>query len=235
MIRRFIFVVPKPAMEERDFFRYWKEVHAPLGAAIPGVLGYRISTRLPLAALPATHPFLGAAEVWIEDAAAALGFVRSSQYIERVRPDEPKWLAFWRMVALDTAEHVLARGAGGVKVVAVVKRRPGLTLEEFRSHSLDAHAALDRRLPGLRRYEQCHVLDALYEVGEPPFDCVSQLWFDDIAAAEAALMSAENAASAADLGRFADLGHAHAFLADEAWVVRPGAAPTAEIPAAAAH
>jgi uncharacterized protein (TIGR02118 family) len=227
MIHRMVFVVPKPGMDEQGFFRYWKEVHAPLGAAIPQVLGYRICTRVECPAITASHPFVGAADIWIRDETAALAFARSREYVDGVRPDEPKWLAFWQMVVLDTTSHVLvgdpAPGAspGGVKFLALFKRRHDLSLDRFRDFSLNVHVDLNRCLPGLRRYVQGHVLDSWYEVGEPPFDCVSQLWFDDVEAALDMLASPENGESARDLANFVAPARAHVLLTREFWVVGP--------------
>jgi uncharacterized protein (TIGR02118 family) len=227
MISRFIFVVPKPGMKETDFFRYWKTIHAPLGAKIPQVLGYRICCRQVVSEIPATHPYWGAAEVWLRDGEAALAMAKSKEYIDGARVDEPNWLAFWAMMALDTQAHVLSGGLaeasnpGSVKILALVKRKPGMPLSAFRDYSLSVHGQLDLSLPGLRRYIQGHVLDGWYEVGEPPFDCVSQLWFDNLAAVGSALRSNQNRRSSEDLASFVDSEHAHAIVVDESWVVGP--------------
>ena len=47
----------------------------------------------------------GSAEIWIEDHEAALSCVQSEEYLGLVRPDEPKWRAFWQMVGLDSADR----------------------------------------------------------------------------------------------------------------------------------
>ncbi|MBN9519835.1 EthD family reductase [bacterium] len=227
MISRLVFVAPKPNMAEADFFRYWKVVHAPLGARIPQVVGYRICCRVPVPGLPTAGPFLGAAEIWIRDAAAAVAMAQSDEYVTGARADDPHWLAFWAMVVLDTEAHVLlgdpAPGAspGGVKILALVKRKPGMSVAAFREYSLGRHAELDLRLPGLRRYVQGHLPDGWYEVGEPPFDSVAQLWFDGAAEAAAALESDANRAAAADLANFVDPLHAIPLAVDETWVVGP--------------
>ena len=109
----------------------------------------------------------------------------------------------------------------GVKLVALVKRKWGMPLDEFRRHSLEVHAPLDLKLPGLRRYVQCHARDGLYGIGEPPFDAVSCLWFDSPEAVQAALATPENAASAADLPKFLEMKYAHVFLMKEHWSIGP--------------
>ena len=64
-----------------------------------------------------------------------------------------------------------------IKVVAVLKRRPGLAVADFRAHWLNEHTALVRRLPGLRRYVQSHTLDGGYRRGEPaPYKAEGRLF-----------------------------------------------------------
>ena len=69
----------------------------------------------------------------------------------------------------------------------MVKRKEGVPLETFRRYSLSVHGPLDLKLPGLRRYLQCHVRDGAYAIGEPILDAVIMLWFDDVAALRTAL------------------------------------------------
>ena len=133
------------------------------------------------------------------------------------------------MPSLTTRDHVLLEGPAAdqetdwVKIVAAVKRKAGMPLADFRRYSLEAHAPLDLKLPGLRHYVQCHVTDSGYVVGESILDCVSVLWFDDVAAIARALASPENQASARDLPNFLEMKYAHTFVANEHWVVGPKA------------
>lgn len=75
------------------------------------------------------------------------------------------------------------------KVIALVRRRSGITPEQFADYWKNVHAPLVRTtLPGLRKY----VLN-IVEIGrggEPPeYDGMVELHFDDRAAAEGALSS----------------------------------------------
>jgi hypothetical protein len=75
-----------------------------------------------------------------------------------------------------------------VKCVAVFRRRPDLTLEEFTAYWLENHSALIRSLsPTMKsqRYVQSHLLrgeltDLLNgsRNGIEPFDGVAEVWFD---------------------------------------------------------
>src|ERR1700737_4167970 len=87
---------------------------------------------------------------------------------------------------------------------------------------------IGRRIPGLRRLVQSHAV--AHPSGFPPadFDGVAELWFDDLAAIEAAPRSAEWRASTEDeahfgtrLGQGEDdgVGHhpRHPYSANSAW------------------
>ena len=76
-----------------------------------------------------------------------------------------------------------------IKVIAMVKRNPKLTHDEFAEQWREQHAPLVRgRLPGLRKY----VLNiAFQEPGgaEPEWDGVVELHFDDIESRQRAFAS----------------------------------------------
>ena len=66
-----------------------------------------------------------------------------------------------------------------IKLVALLKRKDGLTLEEFSRYWLEKHAPLAlKTLPGIKKYVQNHIVDLSSE--EPPFDGVAEIWFEDI-------------------------------------------------------
>ena len=74
-----------------------------------------------------------------------------------------------------------------LKIAFFLKRRPELTRPDFFAWWLDEHRSLVEKLPGLRRYVIS--LEAAGEDGS--LDGLAELWFDDLAAAEAAFASAE--------------------------------------------
>lgn len=229
MIHQLIFAHPKPGMSERDFQAYWKDVHAPTYAAkIPQIRKYMLNLRIPLSPEPADPPlWSGVAEIWLDDEAAQLASMQTPEFLDGARRDEPRWAAFWRTVVVDTDTHVLMEGppesrkSNLVKVFALGKRKAGMPLDEFRRYSLDVHAPLDMKLPGLRRYHQCHVRDSAYTVGESLLDCVSLLWFDDLTAASTAFASDEHQDCADDLTEFRDPRYSHVLVTDETWMIGP--------------
>jgi uncharacterized protein (TIGR02118 family) len=72
-----------------------------------------------------------------------------------------------------------------LKFVVVLYRRPDLTFSQFRRHLLEIHAPLAKKLPGLRKYVQNHIV-ADPTRKSPGWDAIVELYFDDWAAMEAA-------------------------------------------------
>ena len=215
-------------MSEQEFQDYWLNVHAVKYASkIPQIKRYMIDLRIPFGPEPADPLFQGVAEIWLENEAEQLASLQSKEFVEGARIDEPRWAAFWRTVALDTNAHVMLEGpqpakdSKMVKLLVMVKRKEGVPLEKFRSYSLESHAPLVLKLPGLRRYLQCHVRDSYYAIGEALLDCVSQLYFDDRQALEAAVKSAEYADYERDLANFVNPKYMHTMATDEHWVIGP--------------
>ena len=143
MIHQFIFAAPKPGMTEQEFQDYWVNVHAVKYASkIPQIKQYSVSTRLPFGDESQEPLWSGLADIWLENDEDQVASLWSKELLEGARIDEPRWAAYWRTVVLDTDAHVLKDGGGldgvkdGVKIVALVKRKWGTSLEEFRRHSL---------------------------------------------------------------------------------------------------
>jgi len=70
-----------------------------------------------------------------------------------------------------------------IKAIALIKRKPGLSREEFVKHYEEVHAVLARKhFPTLKRYVRNHVTTVVAPPGdeEPPFDCITEECFDDM-------------------------------------------------------
>ncbi|MCG6909264.1 MAG: EthD family reductase [Deltaproteobacteria bacterium] len=110
-----------------------------------------------------------------------------------------------------------------IKAVFVMHRKPGQDVEEFQNYWRTAHGDLVRKIPGLRRYTQCHTLLSGYgRPVPPPADGVEELCFDSPAALEALETSAEGRSAAADLETFTDTSRVIRILTEEI-VVKEGA------------
>jgi len=66
-----------------------------------------------------------------------------------------------------------------IKVIELIKRKEGLTLEEFSRDWEKEHGPLVARvIPNLKKYVQNHAV-RLPGGGDPPIDGIAELWFDD--------------------------------------------------------
>ena len=73
-----------------------------------------------------------------------------------------------------------------VKLISLMKRKEGLSREEFARWAIEEHAPIGQRMPGIRQY-RISVLRA--DQPETEFDGVFELWFDSVEALQAALDS----------------------------------------------
>lgn len=78
--------------------------------------------------------------------------------------------------------------------MGVIRKKDGLDVEAFRKHWREVHGPIAAAIPGLRRYQQNHVVDSGqrgidYKRGNDEIDGFSQLWFDDLDSMQAALSS----------------------------------------------
>jgi uncharacterized protein (TIGR02118 family) len=101
-----------------------------------------------------------------------------------------------------------------IKRITLVKRREGMSPEDFTRHWTTTHAELAKRLPGIRG---CRINVVREWVdGDQPWDGVGEVWFDSEQAMEAAF-EALAAEFAADRPLF--IGEASRALVEEYVVV----------------
>jgi uncharacterized protein (TIGR02118 family) len=70
------------------------------------------------------------------------------------------------------------------KILLPMKRKPGLSVAEFRAYYEDHHAPLAAKSSGMlsryvRRYLEPHPHPETGDLGELPYDVITELWFDD--------------------------------------------------------
>lgn len=232
MIHQFIFAYPRPGMSETEFQRYWVEVHAVRYASrIPQIRRYMVDTRIAQPGESGEPLWSGVAEIWLANEQEQLASLQSPEFLDGARLDEPNWAAFWRTVVLDTTAHELlpgppeSRDSTLVKLLVLSKRREGLPLDRFRDYFLGAHAEKAKALPGLCRYQQGHVRDGFYAVGEAVLDCVEQFWFDTVDALQAAKASVQQDILSADYRLCAEERYLHEMIVQEHWIIGPEARP----------
>ena len=107
-----------------------------------------------------------------------------------------------------------------VKLIYLFNRKPELSVEEFQRYWRDTHGPIAAKIPGVRRYVQCHTLPSLY-AGDtpPPYDGAAELWFDDMEAFQRAAGSPEVAAAIEDERKFIDHSKTALFFTEEHVIV----------------
>lgn len=217
MIHLLYFITRKASLDEAEFHRYWRDIHGPIAAKIPQLVRYEQSHRIPF--VDTNSSYDGAAEVWLEDEAAFQALRETPEYVDGALADEPNFIDMNRVEWLVTRDHVILDGPqtpGLTKGIFQLRRKPGMSLADFRHYWIEVHGPIVKRLPGLRRYVQCHTVDAAYGYAEPRWDGVAQLWLDSPEAYRAMLDSDEfQNESWPDGGKFLDLDLAVSFVAQE--------------------
>ena len=118
-----------------------------------------------------------------------------------------------------------------IKLTFCLRRRPDLSLEEFRRYWKEDHGPLVRdraEVLGVRKYQQVHTLDEpdLHNAlrarnsGSPePYDGIAEVWVDDVEAFRGGTGTPESRQAAKDLledeARFIDLPNSPMWLGEE--------------------
>jgi uncharacterized protein (TIGR02118 family) len=122
-------------------------------------------------------------------------------------------------------QRLLQGEMGLIKFTAFMRRRPGLTHEQFVAHHREVHAPLFAGLPAtrkyVRRYVQSHPI-AGHLPGFPAstFDGITEMWFDDLAGFHGLFRDLEYITTIrADEERFVDTGNSEMLLTVETPVI----------------
>lgn len=89
-----------------------------------------------------------------------------------------------------------------IKRISLLTRKVGMTHEEFVRHWLEIHGPLARKVPGVRRYVQSHIVSESVRPDIPATDVeidgIAELWYDSREAMERSSASPEAKALYAD-------------------------------------
>jgi uncharacterized protein (TIGR02118 family) len=101
------FVRRKPGMTVEAFQRHWREIHGPLGAALPSLRRYVQSHPRPSAYDRGRDPaWDGIALIWFDDS-AALRAATTTPAWERAKADDGNFIAPGPVAFIITTEHVI--------------------------------------------------------------------------------------------------------------------------------
>jgi len=106
MVKIVYCITKRPDLSDEEFFRYWKNIHAPIGAKIPHLCKLVQSHRISIPGDKHPPAYDGIAELWfdnIEDLLAA----RQSPEWQASTKDEANFIDHTKVAYLVTEEHVL--------------------------------------------------------------------------------------------------------------------------------
>ena len=195
MIKLVCFFRRKPGMSAADFHAHWRDQHGPLIADTPELaqhlVRYEQNHRLAsdYARDAGGSPgFDGATVQWLESMEGFLGFVREPKYAELIAPDEARFLDRESLTLLFTEDDDVKiegdREAADVKLLALLRRKPGRTAPAFQRHWGGRHASIFADTPEIARhivaYHQSRRLTEDYardRDGQPGFDGLAEQWY----------------------------------------------------------
>lgn len=111
-----------------------------------------------------------------------------------------------------------------ITLIALLRRKPGLSVEQFQAYWLDVHAPKVCQLPGLRRYVQSHTLLSGYRKRTPACDGMAELSFDNSEVLRELAATAEFAAVQRDRSEFIDVESRVEIVAEDV-VIKDGQIP----------
>ena len=85
-----------------------------------------------------------------------------------------------------------------IKRFVILRRKPGMTVEEFRHYWTHVHGELIAKIPGLLKYTQYHVRSERLDDTDDFIDGIAELWFESEEAQRQAYQSEEYKAVVAD-------------------------------------
>jgi uncharacterized protein (TIGR02118 family) len=85
-----------------------------------------------------------------------------------------------------------------IKRFVILRRKPGMSSEEFRHYWQNIHGQLIAKIPGLLKYIQYHVRSELSDNIDDPIDGIAELWFASEEAQQKAYATPEYKAVVAD-------------------------------------
>ena len=224
MIHQFIFAAPKPGMTEQEFQDYWLNYHAvKFASKIKEIKKYLIDLRIDSKYDVGEPLYSGIAEIWLNNDEEQIASLQSEEFLQGARLDEPNWAAFWKTLVLDTDMIAETEGevSGGVKLLLIAKRANGVELSDFRKLVYENCYANLKTMDGISKVRLNTVRDGWYFLGEPRFDAVISLWFDNIESLNAVIDSTGNDILKLQSENYINSNYVFPFILSENWVIGP--------------
>ena len=106
MIKLVYCITKRPDLSDEEFFRYWKNIHGPIGATIPRLRKLIQSHRINIPGNKYPPTYDGIAELWfdtVEDLLAA----RQSPEWQASTQDESNFIDHTKVAYFVTEEHII--------------------------------------------------------------------------------------------------------------------------------
>lgn len=107
MIKLVYCITKKPGLSDEEFFRYWKDVHGPIGRRIPGLRKLVQSHTLTASRSIRAPDFDGMAELWFDDLDSLRAAMDSPEWQTSAR-DESNFIDGGKTAVFITEEHEIA-------------------------------------------------------------------------------------------------------------------------------
>lgn len=173
---------------QEEFRRYWREVHGPLAARLPGLRRYEQNLVTNRSQLAIDH----ARGNWDLDGISHLAFddrtamdaAASAAEMKPIKPDNDRF-AVLRGILVAEANPVVPVAEGPlIKRMSLLRRRPDISADKFRQEWFGFHAEAVSKFPTVAGYTQNFVLDrqagGSTEYEALPVDGVVELWFRSV-------------------------------------------------------
>ncbi|MFZ0198068.1 MAG: EthD domain-containing protein [Candidatus Sulfotelmatobacter sp.] len=106
MVKLVYCITKKAGCSDEEFFHYWKNVHGPIGARIPGLRRLVQSHRIVVRGDKRSPDYDGAAELWF-DSVEALQAARQSPEWRASTQDEANFIDHGKVAYFVSEEHVI--------------------------------------------------------------------------------------------------------------------------------
>ena len=106
MIKLVYCITKKPGLTDQEFFHYWKNIHAPIGARIPRLRKFVQSHRIQIPADKYRPAYDGMVELWFDDVEALLEARQSAEWMASTT-DEPNFIDQNKTAYFVSEEHLI--------------------------------------------------------------------------------------------------------------------------------
>ena len=111
MVKLVYCISKKAGLSDEEFFRYWENIHAPIGAGIPQLRKLVQSRRLTIPGDKYHPDYDGMAELWFDDVEALLEARQSPEW-KASSEDEANFIDHQRFAYFVSEEHLLLDRTG---------------------------------------------------------------------------------------------------------------------------